>query len=272
MLTLCGCSMVRLTYDNAQTISYWWLDNYFDFTREQGAQVKSDLREFHQWHRSTQLGALADLLAAIRAKTLDDVTPASARADIDQVRAGIETFVYHAVPYYARMARRLKPAQIDHLKNRYAEEDKKWRDKWITPKPEEVADERLDNWVDWAETFYGSVSREQKAFMKAAIAHSAWDIPLSWNDRQRRQGDTVATLEKILSEGLDQPAAETEIKTLFERSLNSKDAAYATMLQKLIDETCVNLSGLHQLTTREQRIKAQEKLQSYEREFRALQR
>ena len=264
--------MVRTTYNNAQTLSYWWLDNYFDFTAEQATQVKADLREFHQWHRSTQLSDYADFLASLKTKSLDDVTPASARADVDRARAAFETLVYRAVPYYARLARQLSPAQIAHLKKRYAVENKKWREKWITRKPEEVAEERLDSWMDWAEHFYGDISREQKAFMKTAIANSIWDIQLSWNDRQGRQEDTIVTLEKIRNDGLDQQATENAIKALMDRSLHSKDAAYAVMLPKLIDEACANLSGLHQLADRAQRINAQEKLASHERELRALQR
>ncbi len=270
MLLLGGCSMVRLTYDNAQTISYWWLDNYFDFSDEQADQVRADLRLLHQWHRSTQLAEYADLLATVRGRALDEVSPAAAREDVDRARAAIDLLAYRTVPYYARLARQLKPSQIAHLQRRFVEEDKKWREKWIAPSATEVAETRLDGWMDWAEAFYGDMSEEQNAYMKAAIARSAFDAQLAWENRQRQQQDIVATFERIMRSKPEQAGAEAEIRSLVERLLYSKDTAYASMLQKLIDETCINLAGLHQLTSRSQRERARDKLDGYERELRLL--
>jgi hypothetical protein len=36
-LALGGCSALRLSYNNAPTLLYWWLDGYADFDKSQGA-------------------------------------------------------------------------------------------------------------------------------------------------------------------------------------------------------------------------------------------
>jgi hypothetical protein len=269
-LLLGACSMVRTTYDHAQTISYWWLDSYFDFADNQEVQVKNDLREFHQWHRTTQLPEYADILTAIGGRTLGDSSPASTCDDIDKVRAELDAFASHAVPSLARLARQLSPVQISHLRKKIVEIDETWREKWIKPTPEELAEARFDDWTNRAGSFYGDISDEQKVFMKKAIAHSVLDLQISWEQRQRRQQDILSTFGKIVESGSNQSAAEKGISALLDRSLHPKDPAYEAMFQKLLAESCANLAGLHQLTTPKQRIRAQEKLAGYERDFRVL--
>lgn len=269
-LLLCACSMVRIGYNQAQTVSFWWLDSYFNFIGNQEAQVKNDLGEIHQWHRTSQLPEYVQLLAAIGNKTPGDVSPASVCEDIDAVRAKLVVLANHTAPYLARLARQLNPAQIDHLRDTFAEKDRAWREKWIEPTPEELAVARYDAWLDRAETFYGDITPEQQAFMKNAIARSALNVQISWEHRQQRQKDIVATFGKIVASRASQSAAEGEIRALLDRSLNPKDPVYREMLQKLLDEACINLAGLHQLTSREQRLRAQKKLRSYERDLRLL--
>jgi Family of unknown function (DUF6279) len=270
ILLLSSCSMVRVGYDKAQTVSYWWLDGYFDFSESQELQVNNDLREFHQWHRSTQLPDYADMLAAIGAKTPADFAPASVCEYIDEVRTKLDTFAVHAVPYLARIARQLSPAQMDHLRKKFAAEDKTWREKWIDPTSKALAEARFDDWEDRADSFYGDITSEQKAFMKNAIAGSVFDPRISWDHRQLRQQDMLATFIKISESGMSQSAAEIDVKALFDRWLHAKDPVYQAMFDRLLTESCVNLAGLHQLTTQRQRLRAQEKLAGYEWDFRVL--
>lgn len=35
LVSLSGCSMVRLSYDQGPRLAWWWLDGYVDFSREQ---------------------------------------------------------------------------------------------------------------------------------------------------------------------------------------------------------------------------------------------
>ena len=40
---LSGCSALRLGYANGPQLAWWWIDGYFDFSREQAPQVKQAL-------------------------------------------------------------------------------------------------------------------------------------------------------------------------------------------------------------------------------------
>ena len=64
LLLLGGCSAVRVGYNQAPTLAWWWLDGYMDFDATQAPKVKDTLAQWFAWHRSTQLPDYADLLAA----------------------------------------------------------------------------------------------------------------------------------------------------------------------------------------------------------------
>lgn len=80
----------------------------------------------------------------------------------------------------------------------------------------------------------------------------------------------LATLEKIIRQRPNQLQAEVEIQGLIERSLRPDDTRMAAMQRALQQEACANLAGLHQLSSAEQRLRARDKLVSYERDFRQL--
>ena len=54
-ILLAACSSLRLAYNNADTLLYWWLDAYVDFDSAQKSEVKNDIDAFFRWHRKTQL-------------------------------------------------------------------------------------------------------------------------------------------------------------------------------------------------------------------------
>ena len=62
LVFLGGCSAVRIGYNNAPALAYWWLDSYIDFNDAQAMQVRDSLNTLQAWHRKTELPAYAELL------------------------------------------------------------------------------------------------------------------------------------------------------------------------------------------------------------------
>jgi hypothetical protein len=40
---LAGCSAIKLAYNQAPDLTYWWLDGYFDFNGQQSPKVRDEL-------------------------------------------------------------------------------------------------------------------------------------------------------------------------------------------------------------------------------------
>lgn len=265
-----GCSMVKLGYDQADLVARWWFDRQLDLNSQQSTWLKTELQRFHAWHRQTQLSGYGDLVAGVARQTLGDITPEQTCDNIDAATERVDILLKQAVPVFAGLARQLEPAQIQHLQRRLADDDREWREKWLDGTAEQRIRRRADDWEERAEGYYGRLNREQKVFILRAVQNSSWQPQLSWERRMIRQQSIVATLEKIQTERLSQSAAEQEIQSLIERSMRPSDARFSTMQQNLQKEACHNLAGLHQLTSAEQRIRAQKKLLGYERDFRQL--
>lgn len=270
VVSLSACGLVRTGYDQLDTISYWWLNRYLDFNEVQSRAIKTDLKALHAWHRSTQLPAYADILAELQLMAKNDVSPAAACDAITQARDRFEALLFQAAPQAAALALSLEPANMKRLRKKFAEEDKQWREKWLDISPEKLAEERLDEWSDRSEFFYGRLTPAQKQAIRDAIARSALDPKISWMLRQRRQDDILATLEKIRKSKPSLSMAEAEIHALMERSLHPDDPVGAEMRRHLLSEACVNAAAMHQLATAAQRKRAQEKLAGLEQDFRKL--
>jgi hypothetical protein len=59
---LSGCGAMRLAYNQAPDLGYWWLDKYIDFNDEQTPRVRDAIASWFRWNRSTQLPDYAQWL------------------------------------------------------------------------------------------------------------------------------------------------------------------------------------------------------------------
>ena len=265
-----GCSAVRLGYDQAEPLLRWWADRYLDLDASQARWLKDELRQLHLWHRQTQLPDYADLAAVMSRQSVDDISPEKVCENIDIAVVQLDLLLRQSVPLLAGLARQLEPRQLQHLRRRFADEDRAWRDKWLDTSRDQRTRQRVEDWTERAESYYGRLKQEQREFLRQAVLRSSWDPQLSWERRQSRQQQIMAALEKIIRQKAAQSEAEDEIRGLIERSLRPDDARLATMQRVLQQEACANLAGLHQLTSAEQRMRARDKLVAYERDFRQL--
>ena len=51
-LVLVGCSALRLAYNQAPSLGYWWIDGYADLNEAQTGQLRRDIDAFFAWHRT----------------------------------------------------------------------------------------------------------------------------------------------------------------------------------------------------------------------------
>ena len=266
-ITITGCSTVHLGYDQANHLGYWWIDRYLDLSSEKSVQLKADLKALHTWHRQTQLPEYARLTSALASRMESDIPATEVCEDILALREKIDILMRQTLPIWIRLSQQLGPEEIPYLKKKFAKEDKEWRSKWLDTSTEKIQRLRSEEWIDRAESFYGRLNEEQRRFIQQAVSKSSWDARISWERRQQRQQRIITTLEKIMHQRLSQSETEAEIKLIIDQLLTPDDQKQADMQRKLIDEACVNLSGLHLLTRPDQRFLASEKFISYSHDF-----
>ena len=270
LLTACGA--IKLTYNNADSLIYWWLDGYVDFTVDQKVEVKNELSAFHQWHRKTQLAVFADTALSLQSEIVGDVTAAQLCAKWDQLQERLlPPLTTYLEPKVLWLVTHLSPDQIKSMEDKYAKTNEKWLDEWqpktkreLTKNTEKAIRERTDS-------FYGNLEDEQRKWLQETIRTSPFDSKIAYAERQRRQRDMLTTLKDIQAKKLNPDAAREPIRALLQRSLVSPDATYLAYATRMKQSNCDLYAKLHNSMNAEQRKHALSKLKDYERDFKTLQ-
>ncbi len=270
LVTLSACSAIKLGYNNAPSILYWWLDGYLDFNDAQSLQVRDDLTTLHDWHRSQALPAYADSLIRMQQLVPGKVSPEQLCTVATEVRFYMHQIGVKAAEPLSQLALSLRPSQFKYLAQQYEKKNKKWREEWLNLTPDELTEHRLKLAVDRAQNLYGRLQEPQRQLLRQSIANSPFDAHLSYREIQRRQQDILLTLAEHGNNAHRPVHVKAEVLALIERSLNSPDTAYRKQQDRLIAEGCQTLSKLHNSVTHAQRTKAMEMLKDYAADARIL--
>ena len=269
LVFLGGCSAVKIGYNNAPTLVYWWLDGYVDFNDAQAVQVRDSLAALQAWHRRNELPAYAELLRQMQRLASGPVTPQQVCDVSDQIRMRVQSLGEQAAKGMSRVVPTLQPEQLRHLALQFDKHNQTWREEWLDGTPAELAARRLKKAVERAEDFYGRLEEPQLALLRQGIAQSGFDARLAWRERLRRQQDM---LQVFREHGTADRAAhvKAEILALQQRNLYSPDLAYRAQLERMVQDSCRTLAALHNSASAAQRRQLQEKLQDYEADLQAL--
>lgn len=270
LLLLAGCSAVRLAYNQAPHVLYWWLDGYVEFDTAQGERARDAVADWFAWHRATQLPDYADLLATARQQILHDVTPAQVCGWADTLRKRLETGFEQGVPAMAAMVLTLKPRQLQRVERRYRKADEEFRDEFLQADRSDRLEESMKRARSRAETIYGDLSEAQRALLAQGITESPFD-PERWlNERQLRQREIIETLRSLQAERADAARTQAALRLFAAHAAESPRAAYREYQQRLFDHNCRLIASLHNSTTPEQRRRGADKLKGWEDDLRAL--
>lgn len=266
---LAGCSAVRLSYNNADTLAYWWLDGYADFDDAQSRQVREQLATLHAWHRANELPAYAALLSEAQQLAAGPMSAPQVCQLSEQIRQRLLRLGDQAALGLAEVVSALKPAQFSAMREKFDKTNRKWREEWLDVSPAELADFRLKKAVERAESFYGRLDEAQTALLRQRIAASAFDPRLAWAERQRRQQDLLRVLREHAT-GAQPAHLQAEMQALLRRSLESPDPAYRAQFERMMNESCQLVAALHHSASPAQRRHLLGKLRGYEADARAL--
>jgi uncharacterized coiled-coil protein SlyX len=267
-----GCSAVRVGYNQAPTLAWWWIDSYMDFDADQAPRAKAALEQWFAWHRVTQLPDYAELLAAAQAQVMQPATPQQVCRWADELRARLSVAFEHGVPLAAGLLPALKPSQLGHLEQRYRKANQEFEEDYL-----QRADERLKasvkRTIDRAEMLYGRLDERQRQLVAAGVAASPFDAQAWLTERRAIQDQTLQTLSRLTAGGpsrADRASNLAGLQALADRVQQAPPGAYRAYQQRLTEYNCAFIAQLHNSTSTAQRQKAREKLKGWEDDIRAL--
>lgn len=201
MLTLGGCSSVRLAYNQSDTLVYWWVDRHASLTAEQKPMVKSALLELQRWHRSHQLPDYIAMAQRLRAMAERDITPAEVCAVGQEAQASYQRLLAQVEPDATRLLIQLQPSQLQSIRKRYDTTNEEWREEWLDGPAERRLRRRIELAEGRFEDFYGRLESAQRTVIQQWLSGSGYDPQLTYGERQRRQADSLQTFERIMQSG-----------------------------------------------------------------------
>jgi hypothetical protein len=277
LLVVAGCSMVRLAYDQAPTLVYWWIDGYVDVSGEQAPKLRDAVDAWFAWHRRSQLPEYAALLARAQSEVLEPSTAAQMCAWSAEVERRLDLALEAAVPAAAELMLTLTPEQLLHVERRMAKDNEEARADFLQADAAERQAASFKRTLGRFETLYGRLDAQQRERLAAMLATSTFD-PERWlAERRARQRETLRTLTMVSTaarNGGDRDAvlrqAEAAVRLLVERSLRSPRPDYRAYQQRLKQDNCLLAANMHNAMMPAQRQTARAKLKGWEDDVRAL--
>ncbi len=269
-----ACSAVKIIYDRAPDLAYWYLDGYLDFTDAQSLQVKDELVKLQAWHRKTQLPDYIDALQKLQLQMSSEMDGAQVCAIFSELRRKLITVSGQAEAAALALAGTLEARQLTQLERKFSAENADYKANFLEGRPQSRRDKRYKRAVERAEMLYGRLGEEQLVLVGKAIDESGFDAAVIYAERLRRQRDASESLRTLLqnrsSQTLAPAQAQSIMRGLFERTINSPDNRYRIYIEKFTQHSCTAFASLHNSTTATQRTKARKTLNAHEQDLRAL--
>ena len=266
-----GCSSVRFTYNQGDTLLYWWLDSYADLEGEQADIAKRDIDKLFRWHRQTQLRDYAALLASMQKKLAGNPTQADLIEVYRDVRVRGERLAARALPEMTTLALSIKPEQIADIERKFNEKNAEYREKFVEGSLEKRQRERYKKAMKQLELWFGSFSREQEAMLRKASDARPLDSDIWLQERIWRQRRILALLRKFQQENPNREQAAAQIAAL-QRELfgRTESPERKVFYDNYLDQTTKFLLTAIRIATPAQKKHAQERMQGWINDFQTL--
>ena len=267
IFTLTGCSTLRLGYNSAPELTYYWLDSYVDFDKSQAAKVREQLQALHRWHRKEELPQLAEMLRS--AETLALQSPDGARLCLlyDSLLQRGQALAQQVLPGAAAIIPSLTADQLARLAQAYEKSNRKMRDEWRIANNKGMNGPTLKS-LERLDDLYGSLTVEQRIFFKARMAETGFDEQMYLQEHLSRQRSVLQTFARL--NGADTATAQAALAELWALYYASADLQYRQHHAQVQVKTCQAFAQLHAQTSAEQRKHMAKRLKDYESELRAL--
>ena len=269
-LAVTGCGTVRIAYNNAPSLTYWWVDAYVDLDSEQSSRVRADLQTIQNWHRKDEMPLITQQIASLRTRALAPTTPEQICEAVADFQLRLHALVERTAPTLAAVAPTLTENQLQHLDKEFAKRNAEWSREHLQIAPAERLENSIKLLVERTESFYGKLSESQRALVRANTLVSDFDGETVYREKIRRHQDALQTLAQMRSTPSTPAQLRAAALGVLQRALVSPDARYRQYLARVTQQGCANIAALHNSASPAQRAKLAETLREYEDDLRTL--
>jgi len=206
----------------------WKVQRLVKLQGEQKILTQKAIKEFHQWHRTTQLPQYADYLRQLQTRL--NQGPISAKeihAETDKIQILVDQSVDKVLPDATEVLAMLSDEQVKELLHSVAEERDEYKDDYVDLSRSKLEKKYVKEFSKHAEEWLGNLTKEQKTKV------TTWALQLkpfeTLNLEQQKIWEN--DLAKILANRQDKAALLKGMKNLmFHRTDN-----WQPELKKILD-------------------------------------
>jgi hypothetical protein len=200
LAVVAACSMLRVGYNNADTLLIYTLDDYFDLDTPQEDLVKERARALLAWHRATQLRGYADLLEEAGRRVEAQVSADEVLALNLEFNRRLVAIGDRAALDLGTIALTLQPAQLDRFAVRLTQDNKKVRREVAAAGGEHALERRAKKSAERAREWFGYVSPKQEELIRSALDARADGEEWWVLERERRRAEILGLLRRAQAE------------------------------------------------------------------------
>ena len=257
-----GCSALGFAYDNADTWLRWQSGRYLDLDSGQTSELDARVDAFLAWHRAEALPQYARLAG----EAVSRLERGASRDDLvwgyDAIREQSRAGLLRAGAELGDFLDRLAPAQIAHLEERFAQENRKYAERWLAGTPAQRRERRYGRIVKALEDWLGELNDAQRERIRQYSEGAPLDAEGRDRDRRRRQAELLAMLRAGASaRRVGDWAAHWE---------HGRDPGFAAASRAAMQDFIGLLADLERTLSPGQRQHAVRRLRGYARDFQVL--
>lgn len=271
VVLLAGCSAgVRIGYNNADTLLVYAIDGYLGLTAEQEHLVKERAGALMTWHRTTQLRDYAQLIEAERRRLDGPVTAADVLAFNQAINARLLKLGDRAAPDLVQLALTLTPEQLARMERKLATDTVKARRELVQFAGRETLEERVKKYSERADFWFGRLTREQLEMVRTSLERSPESSTWWIDERERRQRDLLAVLQRIQSERPSEEVGADWLRSYFAQLQNPAEPERRVRIQEFRAINAELVAQLVNAATPDQKVKLSRRLAGFAEDFTAL--
>lgn len=261
---VCGCTALRLAYDNADTWLLFRANSYLDLHAKDSEELSERIDEFFAWHRRSALPHYARISDEAAKRVRQGLSREDVVWGYDSLVAHARQSLRVAAERIAPLLDRLTPQQVAHMERQFADDNRKFAREYLRGTEAERRkrraarlEERLEDWV-------GNLSAVQLEKVVQFSAHAPLYDELRDRDRKRMQAELLDMIRKR--------EAQKRLPDWASNWERGRDPAHLSASERYRQEYAALLVDLDKTLSAEQRSRAEANLRRYAEDFRILAR
>lgn len=267
VLLLAGCSALQFTYNQADALLAWRVDDYFDFDARQKHEFKQRLDRLLAWHRREQLPEYARFVQSAVERAQGGLRRDDILWFVDGLTQRYRLIVERGYADAADLLATLNPEQLRAVSKEFAKVNKRFIDEHeLDGSLEQQKRARLKRQLDQISDWTGNLTRAQEQQVETMLEAVPLIEPLRHQDRMRRQREFLELLKLRMHRA--------EFGEKLRQSLLDWDRGRTPEYERAAAETAERrvefYLALEKILTPAQRERALKRLHGFGNDFKAL--